>query len=65
MISDKNSGCRLPQRADTVAGVELVAGLCPIAAVPDQAREEAIKNVCRDETTAKRILRRSPVLPAH
>ena len=57
MALRKNDHCRLPQRADIVAGVELVVGLTPIAAVPDSNRELAILDAPADEARASRRLR--------
>lgn len=53
----KNDCCRSPQRADTVAGVELIVGMLPISAVPDRARDDAVQNVLSDESRAKRMMR--------
>jgi len=57
MAPRKNDHCRLPQRADIVAGVELVVGLKPIAAVPDSSREQATLDAATDEIRASRLLR--------
>ena len=65
MALRKNDHCRLPQRADIVAGVELVVGLTPIAAVPDNSRKQAILDAPADEIRASRRLqpRSRQVLP--
>ena len=59
MDTKKVEHCRLPQRSDSVVGVELVVGLMPICAVPDRAREQAVINAPADEIRASRRLKRS------
>jgi hypothetical protein len=51
--------CRLPQRSDSIVGVELVVGLTPICAVPDRGREQAVIDAPADEIRASRRLKRT------
>jgi hypothetical protein len=59
MDTRKSDHCRLPQRSDSVVGVELVVGLTPICAVPDRGREQAVINAPADEIRASRRLKRT------
>jgi hypothetical protein len=58
MTPKRTDHCRLPQRSDTVSGVELVVGLTPICAVPDSGREQAVINAPADEIRASKLLKK-------
>jgi hypothetical protein len=50
--------CRLPQRSDTVAGMELVVGLTLICAFPDSSHEQAAINAPADGIRASTRLKK-------